>query len=140
MEYKDIKIINRIREIMTEYNLSTQGELGNAVGMKQSSISKIFNLERSSEPLVKAICNKYPISPQWILIGNGIKYNSAATEEVLHSNIAEMTNNDRYEIIKQINALYQRHMELMAEEQSIMEKLLELNKKLILSGINIAGK
>ena len=49
MNYRDEKIISRIKEVMKERVL-TQKRLENDTGIAQSSISQMFGLKRSALP------------------------------------------------------------------------------------------
>lgn len=140
MEYRDESIIQRIKDIMREKGLTSQTELGKAVGMQQSSISFMFKLIRSPLPLVEAISKTYNISKQWLLSGTGIKYmpTELATEKK-EDLFPSMNNDERVELIRQLNDLYTRHQSIMSEEQEIMKSIVEINKKLLLSGVDIAG-
>lgn len=140
MEYRDESIIQRIKEIMKEKGLTSQTELGKAVGMQQSSISFMFKLTRSPLPLVEAISKTYNISKQWLLSGTGIKYmpTELATEKKKDL-FPSMNNDERVELIRQLNDLYTRHQSIMSEEQEIMKSIVEINKKLLLGGVDIAG-
>ena len=142
MEYRDESIILRIKDIMKEKGLSSQTELSRAVGVQQSSISFMFKLTRSAIPLVDAICKTYGVSKQWLLSGTGIKY--VQVEKVIKDiNLSDLkptaSNEKSTELIRQLNELYTRHQALMKEEQEIMKMMLEINKQLLLSGIDIAG-
>ena len=140
MEYRDESIIQRIKEIMKEKGLTSQTELGKAVGMQQSSISFMFKLTRSPLPLIEAISRTYNISKQWLLSGTGTKYmpTELATEKK-EDLFPSMNNDERVELIRQLNDLYTRHQSIMSEEQEIMKSIVEINKKLLLSGVGIAG-
>ena len=140
MEYRDESIIQRIKEIMKEKGLTSQTELSKAVGMQQSSISFMFKLTRSPLPLIEAISRTYNISKQWLLSGTGIKYmpTELATEKK-EDLFPSMNNDERVELIRQLNDLYTRHQSIMSEEQEIMKSIVEINKKLLLGGVDIAG-
>ena len=140
MEYKDQEIINRIQEVMKEKGLTTQTEMEAALGKSQSTISAVFKLKRSALPIINALNEKYQISKQWLLSGTGMKY--LLTEDKsnsIKSNNLQMTNDERVELIRQLNDLYTRHQSIMSEEQEIMKSIVEINKKLLLAGVDIAG-
>ena len=140
MEYKDEKIISRIKEVMKEKGLKNQTALSNAVGVKQSSISFMFSLTRSAMPLIEAICEKYHVSKQWLLSGTGMKYVPVAqTIDNTQTDVTNIGDDERVELIRQLNDLYTRHQSIMIEEQEIMKSIVEINKKLLLSGVDIAG-
>lgn len=137
MEYKEESIINRIKEVMKERGITGQKEFEAAVGVAQSTISAIFNLNRSSLPLIEAMSEKFNISKQWLLTGVGMKYLQANIENS-PVNLSEMTNSDRIDLLNRLNLLYDRHQKIMEEEQDIMKQILELNRKLILGNIGTA--
>ena len=140
MEYKDEAIVNRIKEVMKEKGLSTQTELEAALGKNQSTISAVFKLKRSAMPIVEAISEKYQVSKQWLLSGTGMKYMPVTqTTYNTQTDTTHMGNDERVELIRQLNDLYTRHQSIMIEEQEIMKSIVEINKKLLLSGVNIAG-
>lgn len=138
MEYKEESIILRIKEVMKERGITNQKEFEAAVGVAQSTISAIFNLNRSSLPLIDAMGDKFGISKQWLLTGAGIKYLKADIND-LPVNLSEMTNSDRIELLKRLEILYERHQKIMEEEQDIMKQIVELNKYLILGNTDKAG-
>lgn len=136
MEYKEESIILRIKEVMKEMGITNQKEFEAAVGVAQSTISAIFNLNRSSLPLIDAMGNKFGISKQWLLTGIGSKY--LQTNDDTPVNLSEMTNSDRIELLNRLNLLYERHQKIMEEEQDIMKQIVDLNKKLILGNTDKA--
>lgn len=136
MEYKEESIILRIKEVMRERGITNQKELEAAVGVAQSTISAIFNLNRSSLPLIDAMGDKFGISKQWLLTGMGMKY--LQTNDDAPVNLSGMTNSDRIELLNRLNLLYERHQKIMEEEQDIMKQIVDLNKKLILGNTDKA--
>lgn len=136
MEYKEESIILRIKEVMRERGITNQKEFEAAVGVAQSTISAIFNLNRSSLPLIDAMGDKFGISKQWLLTGMGMKY--LQTNDDAPINLSGMTNSDRIELLNRLNLLYERHQKIMEEEQDIMIQIVDLNKKLILGNTDKA--
>lgn len=136
MEYKEESIILRIKEVMKERGITNQKEFEAAVGVAQSTISAIFNLNRSSLPLIDAMGDKFGISKQWLLTGTGMKY--LQTNDDAPVNLSGMTNSDRIELLNRLNLLYERHQKIMEEEQDIMKQIVDLNKKLILGNTDKA--
>lgn len=136
MEYKEESIVLRIKEVMRERGITNQKELETAVGVAQSTISAIFNLNRSSLPLIDAMGDKFGISKQWLLTGTGMKY--LQTNDDAPINLSGMTNSDRIELLNRLNLLYERHQKIMEEEQDIMIQIVDLNKKLILGNTDKA--
>ena len=130
MEYKEESIVLRIKEVMKERGITNQKEFEAAVGVAQSTISAIFNLNRSSLPLIDAMGDKFGMSKQWLLTGTGTKY--LQTKDDAPVNLSGMTNSDRIELLNRLNLLYERHQKIMEEEQDIMKQIVDLNKKLIL--------
>ncbi len=137
MEYKEESIILRIKEVMKEMGITNQKEFEAAVGVAQSTISAIFNLNRSSLPLIEAMSEKFGISKQWLLTGAGIKYLKTEINDSI-INLSGMTNSDRIELLKRLALLYERHQKIMEEEQDIMKQIVELNKYLILGNTDKA--
>lgn len=136
MEYKEESIILRIKEVMRERGITNQKEFEAAVGVAQSTISAIFNLNRSSLPLIDAMGDKFGISKQWLLTGMGMKY--LQTNDDAPVNLSGITNSDRIELLNRLNLLYERHQKIMEEEQDIMMQIVDLNKKLILGNTDKA--
>lgn len=137
MEYKEESIVLRIKEVMRERGITNQKEFEAAVGVAQSTISAIFNLNRSSLPLIDAMGDKFGISKQWLLTGAGMKYLKTETNDS-PVNLSGMTNSDRIELLKRLDLLYERHQKIMEEEQDIMKQIVELNKYLILGNTDKA--
>ncbi len=136
MEYKEESIVLRIKEVMRERGITNQKEFEAAVGVAQSTISAIFNLNRSSLPLIDAMGDKFGVSKQWLLTGMGMKY--LQTNDDAPINLSGMTNSDRIELLNRLNLLYERHQKIMEEEQDIMIQIVDLNKKLILGNTDKA--
>ena len=141
MEYKDESIILRIKEVMKEHGLARQTELAKAVEVQQSTISAMFSLNRSSLPLVEAVSSHWNISKQWLLTGSGMKYMPENNLEPKENGVSlpRLSNEDRVELIRRLNELYARHQKIMSEAQEIMKSIVEIDKKLILNGTDIAG-
>lgn len=135
MEYRDADVIERIKEIMHEESLNQKG-LMDATGIVQSSVSAILNGKRSPEPLVNAMSEKLGINKQWLFTGVGFKYSNS-------KNIAENINDiascesvsieEKVGLMKEMNALYEKHQSLLEEAQNIMKTIVEINKKILIS-------
>lgn len=133
MDYKDEKICERIENIMREKGLTRAG-LADEVKIAQSTVSAILNMRRSPMPLIEKMCSVYSINKSWILTGGGAKYNSS--DNTLNKNIANVQNlsvQERAKMINDINQLYKRHQDLLAEASEVMKQIVELNKSLLLS-------
>ena len=133
MDYKDEKICERIEIIMREKGL-TRAALAEEVKIAQSTVSAILNMRRPPMPLIEKMCSFYGINKSWILTGGGAKYNS--NDVKLDNNIASLQNlsiEERAKMINDINQLYKRHQDLLAEASEVMKQIVELNKSLLLS-------
>ena len=61
----------RISQIRKSYNLSVRA-FGDAIGISGSAVSKLENGENSpSEQSIRAICNRFNISRNWLERGEG---------------------------------------------------------------------
>ena len=136
MVYIDENIVQRIREVMREKGVTQKG-LESDVDIVQSSISQILNLKRSSLPLVEAMSNAYGINKEWLLTGFGEKYSNSAQDQLPVCLQGELTTEDRLTLVREMNALYKRHQEIMDEAGKIMERIAKINERLIFGG-NIA--
>jgi len=133
MDYKDIKICNRIEEIMREKGL-TKSELAAQVSIAQPTVSAILNMKRSPMALINKMCDTFGLNKTWLLTGGGSKYNTNDTP--LNKNITskrELSLEERAKILNDVNQLYKRHQELLAEASDIMQQIVELNKTLLLN-------
>ncbi len=134
----DEKICERIKLIMQEEGLK-QRELAVKTGMAQSSISAILNGVRSPILLVDAMTEKMGIMRGWLLTGVGYKYNIETNIEL--ANISTDSENismtDKIAIMKEIDAMYNRHQELLQEAEAIMKTIIDLNSKILFWGIDI---
>lgn len=129
MDYKDKNVCERIKDIMREMSLG-QKDLSIKTGVVQSSISAILNGKRSPTPLIEAMSDKLSINKEWLVNGVGLKYENS--REIMASD-KELSNNDKVCLLKEINALYEKHQSLIKEAGCIMKTVVELNKKLLLS-------
>lgn len=131
MDDADRKVIGRIKEIMREQQLN-QIMLSEKTGVIRSSISAILSGIRSNRPLVDAMAEKMGVNKDWLLIGSGFKYtNSQKVANVAESSHLDI--NERNTIMKELNALYARHQNLLEEASGIMKTIVELNKKILLN-------
>ena len=136
MEYRDSEICERIKEIMHEESLK-QKDLAERTGVVQSSISAILNGVRSPEPLVNAMCEKMGINKEWLVNGAGFKYRNSVNLASDIENISKcepLSAADKISLIKEVNALYEKHQSLLDEAQNIMKIIVEMNKKILLGG------
>lgn len=134
MEYKDEEICGRIKDIMHEMSLG-QKDLSQKTGVVQSSISAILKGKRSPSPLVDAISDKLGISKEWLVNGVGLKYESSKDLMSKDRDIADYTGlsaKDKVSLMKEMNALYDKHQSLLKEAQGIMETIVEINKKILI--------
>lgn len=135
MDYRDVSICERIKDVMHEELLS-QKELAEKTGVVQSSISAILNGKRSPEPLVNAMSDKMGISKQWLVNGVGLKYENSKIIAEDRKDIASCENlsmEDKVSLMKEMNALYEKHQSLLEEAQNIMKTIIEINKKILIS-------
>lgn len=134
MDYRNVSICERIKDVMHEEALS-QKELAERTGVVQSSISAILNGKRSPEPLVNAMGDKMGISKQWLVNGVGLKYENskAIAEDSKNMELHEsLSMEEKVSLMKEMNALYEKHQSLLEEAQNIMKSIVEINKKIIL--------
>lgn len=131
MDNVDKQIIERIKEVMREQQLN-QGMLSEKTGVIRSSISAILSGTRNNKPLVNAMAEKMGVNKEWLLLGSGFKYSES--NDV--ANVAESSQfdiNERNAIMRELNALYSRHQNLLEEASEIMKTIVELNKKILLN-------
>lgn len=136
MDIRNIQICERIKEVMHEESLS-QKELSDKTGVVPSSISAILSGKRSPDPLVNAMTEKLGINKQWLVNGVGLKYENSknfAETENIPTNCDALAMEDRIALMKEMNSLYEKHHSLLEEAQGIMKTIVEINKKIILSG------
>lgn len=122
------RINERIKEIMCEKGYN-QSELADITGIAQSTISAILRGARKHTPLINALSEKLGINKEWLLSGVGVKYkNSTAITDNTHLDITA-----RAAIMREVNALYARHQNLLEEAGKVMATIVELNKKILLN-------
>lgn len=135
MDYRNVDVCERIRDIMHEESLS-QKELTSMTGVVQSSISAILGGKRSPDPLVNAMSDKMGISKQWLINGVGLKYENSKiiAGNRKDANTCEILSmEDKVSLMKEMNALYEKHQSLLEEAQNIMKTIIEINKKILIS-------
>jgi len=135
MDYRNVDVCERIRDIMHEESLS-QKELASMTGVVQSSISAILGGKRSPDPLVNAMSDKMGISKQWLINGVGLKYENSKiiAGNRKDANTCEILSmEDKVSLMKEMNALYEKHQSLLEEAQNIMKTIIEINKKILIS-------
>lgn len=127
----DIMICERIKDLMKEKALS-QKELCEQTNMIQSSVSAILNGKRSPMPIVDKVCEIFAINKEWLLTGIGMKYKQSndISNAILCDNSAI---SDKMAIIKEMNELYKKHQNLLQQAQEIMETIVDMNKKILMS-------
>jgi len=135
MDYRDIDICERIKDVMHEMSLG-QKDLSSKTGVVQSSISAILSGKRSPSPLVKAMSDKMGINKEWLVNGVGLKYESSENIASDSKDIAKLQSispDERIGLIKEMNALYKKHQSLLDEASSIMKTIVGINKKILIS-------
>lgn len=136
MDYRNVDICKRIKDIMHEESLN-QKDLADKTGVVQSSISAMLNGKRSPEPLVNAMSDKMGINKQWLVNGVGLKYENSkiiAEDSKRILSCEGLSVEDKVSLMKEMNALYEKHQSLLEEAQSIMKTIIEINKKILLNG------
>lgn len=111
---------------MHEESLS-QKELASMTGVVQSSISAILGGKRSPDPLVNAMSDKMGISKQWLINGVGLKYENSKiiAGNRKDANTCEILSmEDKVSLMKEMNALYEKHQSLLEEAQNIMKTII----------------
>jgi transcriptional regulator with XRE-family HTH domain len=136
MEYSK-EVVDRINQIMKENGLD-QRSLANQLSIAQPTVSNILNLKRSPNALIDRIVEKYGVEKTWLLYGIGNKF-KATQPEAFNKSSDDLSITERVALINKLNALYERHQSIMSEEQDIMKSIVEINKKLLLAGVDIAG-
>ena len=137
MNYRDEKIISRIKEVMKERVL-TQKRLENDTGIAQPSISQMFGLKRSALPLIMAMSKVYGINREWLLTGLGEMYGlGSANKSNRHGELLDV---ERIQLLKELNAIQFRHQDLMNESSKIMALIVKvIEKSLYLSATRLKG-
>lgn len=133
MDYKDKKIVERIKAIMREEGVK-QVEFAKRLNTDQSSVSAVLNLKRSPMALVDKIEKVLGINRTWLLTGEGVQHDPADVE--LDKNIANLSTlsiEDRTKMLSDVNLLYKRHQDLLEEASEVMKQIVELNKILLLN-------
>lgn len=131
MDYIDKAICERIKEIMRDYTLG-QKELAERTGVAQPTISAILNCKRQPMLLVEAVSSVFGINKEWLLTGMGFK--SVKAQEIAGEDESrKLTNEDKAEILKELNLMYKKHQTLMMELDATMKTIMELNKKMLLA-------
>lgn len=135
MDYRDVDICKRIKDIMHEMSIG-QKELSSRTGVVQSSISAMLNGKRSPMPLVNAISENMGINKEWLVNGVGLKYENSKDIASDSTDIASCDNlsmEEKVSLMKEMNALYKKHQSLLDEAQNIMKTIVEINKKILIS-------
>lgn len=132
MDYKDKEICQRIEEVMREKGI-TKSELAVQVSIAQPTVSAVLNLKRSPMALINKMCEKYGLNKTWLLTGGGSKYNTNSTPLNIDITSNKLSLEERARILNDVNQLYKRHQDLLAEASDIMLQIVELNKKLLLN-------
>lgn len=133
MDYKDKKIVERIKAIMREEGVK-QVEFAKRLNTDQSSVSAVLNLKRSPMALVDKIEKVLGINRTWLLTGEGVQHGAEDVE--LDKNIANLSTlsiEDRTKMLSDVNLLYKRHQDLLEEASEVMKQIVELNKILLLN-------
>lgn len=137
MDYRNVSVCERIKDVMHEESLN-QKDLADRTGVVQSSISAMLNGKRSPEPLVNAMSDKMGISRQWLVNGVGLKYENSKIIADDSKNIAgceSLSMEEKVSLMKEMNALYEKHQSLLEEAQSIMKTIIEIHKKILISNL-----
>ena len=135
MDYRNVSVCERIKDIMHEESLS-QKELADKTNVVQSSISAILNGKRNPEPLVNAMSEKMGISKQWLVNGVGFKYENSKIIARDSKDIVScegLSMESKVSLMKEMNALYEKHQSLLEEAQNIIKTIIEINKKILIS-------
>ena len=79
---------------------------------------------------------KMGIRKQWLVNGVGIKYENSRFFTENSKDIASCENlsmEDKVSLMKEMNALYEKHQSLLEEAQNIMKTIIEINKKILIN-------
>ena len=78
--------IDRLKSVISELGI-TQSKFAAEIGVRNETISVVVNGKQSiSEGMAAKIGLKYRINPQWLLYGEGQKYNETGTGQLQRQN------------------------------------------------------
>lgn len=130
MDFRDESVCKRIKEVMKEQSLK-QKDLADKTGIVPSTISAILSGTRNPTPLIDAMSEVFGINKEWLMSGVGYKF--AQSENLANNSQIDASVTDKAAIMKEINAMYERHQYLLKEAAEVMRTIVELNKKILLN-------
>lgn len=107
----------RLREMRKALGL-TQRQLGDALGIRDSAISKIEKGENAlTEQNIRAICREFNVSYEWLSTGRGEMFEDLP--ETLLSELAQ-----QYHLNPQDIQIIKAYLELTEQERTVIQKYL----------------
>lgn len=119
-----IELGNRIKAFMKERGLK-QSDLGQALNLKQSTISDMIKGRRDTFRLAELIVSHYGISRDWLFDGCEVL-------DDFSGGGVELDQEQRQKLLERLNGLYERHQDIIKEEQEIMKQMMAINRMLII--------
>ena len=119
-----IEVGNRIKLFLKEKGLR-QSDLGEALGLPQSTISDMIKGRRDTFRLVELIVSHYGVSRDWLLDGCEVL-------DDFSGGCIELDQEQRQKLLERLNNLYERHQDIIKEEQEIMKQMMAINRMLII--------
>ena len=119
-----IELGNRIKAFMKEKGLK-QSDLGQALNLKQSTISDMIKGRRDTFRLAELIVSHYGISRDWLFDGCEVLNDFAGGG-------IELDQEQRQRLLERLNNLYERHQDIIKEEQEIMKQMMSINRMLLI--------
>lgn len=118
-----IELGNRIKAFMKERGLK-QSDLGQALNLKQSTISDMIKGRRDTFRLAELIVSHYGISRDWL-------FGDCEVLGDFSGGGVELDQEQRQKLLERLNSLYERHQDIIREEQEIMKQMMTINRMLI---------
>ncbi|MBR1448322.1 MAG: helix-turn-helix transcriptional regulator [Prevotella sp.] len=118
-----MEVSTKIKSFMKDRGLK-QIELASELGLPQSTISDMINGRRDTFRLAELIATHYNISRDWLMGGSEILDNFSGST-------IELNQEQRQNLLDRLNSLYERHQDIIREEQEIMKQMMAINRMLI---------
>lgn len=120
---KDLNVAERIKSLMKKRHL-TQSELAEVTGYTQSVISEMLNGKRNIIPLAEKVAEYFGASRDWLIDGYEV------LDDFTGGGV-ELNQDQRQKLLERLNTLYERHQDIIREEQEIMKQMMAINRMLI---------
>lgn len=118
-----IEVGKRIKAFLKEKGLK-QSDLGDALKLPQSTISDMINGRRDTFRLADLIASHYGVSRDWLFDGCEVL-------DDFSGGAIELDQEQRQKLLERLNSLYERHQDIIREEQEIMKQMVAINRMLI---------